>query len=379
MKNRKIVSLILAGILAFSLAACGTTAAEQPAEPEKTDAAAAEPAAAEPVYQSEDGEFVINKGDWVIGVSNSYYGNQWRKTMVDSFERLAAQLKEEGVIADFEVQNGDNTVNAQIAQINTFILEGVDAILIDPCSTTALNSVIQEALNAGIVVVCFDCGVENDSVAQVDYNFADFGYQRVAKLVELKGTDELNVIRVQGIEGTGAEAGYNEGNLKAFAEYPGINVLASFYGDSSATTTQEELMKLIPSLNEHVDAVITTCGGDAYGAAMAFANYYDEEDMPLILGDNGAEFIEWWGNFSEKYPDYVSWSNGTAPSVVQTALWCALYALNGGELPAHMYAPFAGLTQDELPEWRGVLEPGTVYAPDYDAVWTYENIIKPYK
>ncbi len=76
------------------------------------------------------GDEGIPSGKWVIGLSNSYYGNTWRKQMVDSFTEAATNAKNAGYIKDFMIQNGDGTVNAQIAQINSFILSGVAAIAI---------------------------------------------------------------------------------------------------------------------------------------------------------------------------------------------------------------------------------------------------------
>ena len=110
---------------------------------------AATPATAEEATASDAkdgvqfGDYFVPKGDWVIGLSNSYYGNTWRHQMVESFVNVAEQAKQDGLIKDYLVQNGDNTVNAQIDQINSFILEGVDAIVVNAASSTALNSVLK--------------------------------------------------------------------------------------------------------------------------------------------------------------------------------------------------------------------------------------------
>jgi ribose transport system substrate-binding protein len=79
---------------------------------------------------------------WVIALSNSYYGNTWRRQMVESFKEAAEQAKKEGRIADYIIENGDGSVNQQVAQMNGLILRGVDAIAINSASPTALNGVI---------------------------------------------------------------------------------------------------------------------------------------------------------------------------------------------------------------------------------------------
>jgi len=40
----------------------------------------------------------------VIGLSNSFYGNNWRKQMVDSFTEAAEDAKANGYIKDYQIQ-----------------------------------------------------------------------------------------------------------------------------------------------------------------------------------------------------------------------------------------------------------------------------------
>ena len=116
----------------------------------------------EEVVETDMTGFELNEGDWVIGLSNSYYGNTWRKQSVAVFEEAAQSAIDAGYMSAYEVQNGDNTVNAQLAQMNTYILEGVDAICINAVSTTALNSVIKKASDAGIYNVVYDSLVDSE-------------------------------------------------------------------------------------------------------------------------------------------------------------------------------------------------------------------------
>ena len=117
----------------------------------------------------------LQQGKYVIGLSNSYFGNTWRKQMVEAFSNAAEEAKKAGYISNYQIQNGDGTVNAQIAQINSFILAGVDAIAICAASPTALNSTIQKALDKGITVVAFDSIVNLDGVYTMDYPWEQIG------------------------------------------------------------------------------------------------------------------------------------------------------------------------------------------------------------
>jgi ribose transport system substrate-binding protein len=99
------------------------------------------------------------------------------------------------------VQNGDNTVNAQIAQMNGFILKGVDAVTMNAVSPTALNSVIKKAADSGIVIVAFDSTVDSEEAYTIDFDFIKYGEDVVNSAAELAGED-AKVIMVRGVSGS---------------------------------------------------------------------------------------------------------------------------------------------------------------------------------
>ena len=318
-------------------------------------------------------DWKLKKGKYVIALSNSYYGNTWRKQMVDNFVEAAKQAKKQGLISDYLVQNGDNTVNSQIAQINSFILQGVDAIVIDPASSTALNSVLKKAIKAGIKVITFDCSVTLDSVYAVDFDFNTFGYDSVVEMAKFVG-EKSDVVIVRGLAGTSADDQMYQGNLKALKKYPNMKVVGTVHGDFSATKTQEALLQVLPSLKK-VDGVITQCGGDAYGAAQAFEQI-GTLGRPVILGDNSAEFLKWWAKVLKKNKAYKTYSRGTCPSVSSAAFWVSLYILNGYDVPKKMICDYYSVRTNEVGKYVG-MDPGTIISPTYEPGYVLESIIKP--
>ena len=101
-------------------------------------------------------------GPYKIALSNSYIGNTWRTEMVQIAKAYTERPEVKGDIASFQASSSGNEVNAQIAQINQMILSGVDAIILNAASPTGLNSVIDQAVDAGILVVSFDNVVTTD-------------------------------------------------------------------------------------------------------------------------------------------------------------------------------------------------------------------------
>ena len=313
---------------------------------------------------------VLQAADYVIGLSNSYFGNPWRKNMVDAFTRAAESAKAAGYIKDYEIQNGDNTTNAQIAQINSFIMEGVDAICICAASATALNSTIQKALDAGIVVVSFDNNVDLDGVYKIDYDWAKFGttcIDYIADRLDGKG----NVVISHAVSGGPVDAGIFGAMEEALKNYPDLKIVQDVYGEADPTKVQEELTKVMASMPD-VDAVTTVGGGDAIGVVKAFEQ--SNSEMPIIIGDNAAEFTNWW----YEQDGYETLGYGITPSVGAAAFWVALDVLNGYDVPMNMMAPFSEVTVDNLGDYAP-LEAGSFVCPDYTNEDVLREVIDPAK
>src|SRR6516165_1581874 len=108
---------------------------------------------------------------WVIALSNSYFGNTWRRQMVDAFKEAAEQAKKDGRISDYDIENSDGSVNQQVSQMNGLILKHVDAVAINAASPTALNGVIEKACAAGIKVIAFDSIASSPCWLQARFRF----------------------------------------------------------------------------------------------------------------------------------------------------------------------------------------------------------------
>lgn len=382
MNKTRLITGVLAILLVFSLIGCasGVTATQTevaPPAPAVNESAPAEeelapPADAAAEESAQTDGYVLNPGEWVIGLSNSYYGNTWRKQMVENFNTAAETAKTAGYIADYEVQNGDGTVNAQIAQMNTFILKQVDAVCMNAASPTSLNTIIKQAYDQGIKIIAFDSIVSSPYAYTMDFDFVGYGKGVVDSIADLTG-GEGNVILVRGVSGSAPDLQMFEGNEIALAGYPGLKVVATINGEASATKAQEEITKILASLPE-IAGVITQGGGDAYGVAQAFEQS-DQEKLPVIIGDNSGEFIQWWVEKAKE--GYQTYSQGTTPSISSAALWVSLYILNGCEVPTKMMCAYYSVSPDTLSEFASTAA-GTIVSPNFTPEYVVENVIKPY-
>ena len=302
----------------------------------------------------------------VIALSNSFFGNSWRKQMVDSFIEAAEKAKAEGKIDDYVVVNGDGTVNTQIAQMNSLILSGVNAICLNAASDTALNGVVEQATKQGILVCSFDGIVTAPSAYKLNYDFLGWGKTSTQYVVDrFKGNADVLVVR--GLMGTSIETAFYQGITEVVAKNPGIKILAEVVGDWDTATTQSAVANVLPSLGK-VDAVINS--GGAYGAVQAFQAA--GRKIPLITAANRAEFIKWWIDEHDKN-GYETISVSSEPSIGAQVFWVAYHLLKGKTLSNYTLLPGALVTVENLNNFRNI-EPGTVVAQRYDEAWVLKNI-----
>ena len=257
---KKLIAMILALVMILSLVACGASQAPATEAP-KAEAPAAEAPKAETPAPAE-------RKAYKVGFSNSYNGNTFRQTLEADFKAVADELVAQGVVSEYTmaVSNNDNT--QQISQVQSFILDGCDIIIIDPGSATALNDVIDEVVAAGIIVfVISDGPVTTDTCYQLNTD----GYacmNEVADAVcEIAGPDKKALL-VRGITGLEIEQLFYEGHYDAAIEH-GYEVVGEVEGQWTDSVAKEALAAVLPSLNYDVD-VIMGQGGDDLVAAELF-------------------------------------------------------------------------------------------------------------
>lgn len=366
----RILALLLAMVMTISLSACNKSTPSSSTAPQPSASAeSASPVTPETSSYAASGDYALKQGDYVIGLSNSFYGNTWRKQMVSAFTQAADEAKAAGYIKDYEIQNGDQTVNTQIAQINSFILKKVDAICINAASSTALNDVIKKAMDQGIKIIAFDSIIDLEGAYTMDYDWVSMGEKKTQFVMDSIG-GKGNVIIVRGPSGGAPDAGIYKGITNVLSKYPEVKIATEVQGQADATTTQQGILNIISSLND-VNAVITHCGADSMGAVNAFQSM--NMPVPLTIGDNTAEFMTWWNQQAKS--GYTTMSVNSTPSCGAGALWIAVAALNGVDVPQKMYLPFIYINQKDIGEYSD-LQAGTIASPYMSYDYVVDNILK---
>ncbi len=273
-------------------------------------------------------------GGFVVGFSNGYIGNGWRTQMIDSVEDLAAYYKGKGWISEIVIQNAGLDTNNQIGQIRNMIAMGVDLLLIDPNSETALNPVIEEANDLGIPVIALDAPVTSPYAINIVIDQVKWGANLAQWFCDELG-GEGNIVIVSGIAGHPANVNRLRGMHDVLKKYPGIKVLTEVNGNWDQASAQQVVSNLLTSYPE-IDGVLTQ-DGMALGTVNAFIAAGRE--VPVVTGELMMGYVKKWKELKDA-DGFSSYGQNNPPGIGATALGVGVRMLLGKELKD-------GLIEDE--------------------------------
>lgn len=224
--------------------------------------------------------------------------------------------------------SGDNNVLNQVQQIEDFVSQGVDALVVQAVDTQGVGAAIQEAIDAGIPV--FTTGERIEGVDITTAVFFDniesgaLGGQWISDTYE-----GGNVLELQGILGTETATQKSEGflqGLAAGANGDSFEVVAqqpADYDRAQAMTVTENVLQA-----QDIDVVYASNDEMALGAAQAI----DEAGLAgevIIVGNDGTD------DAIQAIRDGRLHATIATPAFIQgfIVIHAALHHLNGGTVP----------------------------------------------
>jgi ribose transport system substrate-binding protein len=219
-------------------------------------------------------------GQYVIGLSNNVVGNGWRDEMNCS---VKVQAKKSGLVAKVVDASRNGSASDQAQDIRSLISAGVNAIVVNPADTQALNSVIAEAAAKGIVVVAVDNSVtapEAYIVTNDQTKYGELSGDWIFKQLNGKGT----VLELRGASGSSADTDRHAGFEAARANYPDIQVNSQFTDWSIAKASQ--ILTQALASGAPVDGIFTPGTGQVVWDAYTAAN---KPFVPTGVSDNNGD------------------------------------------------------------------------------------------
>ena len=209
------------------------------------------------------------EGPYVIAVSQQDTSNGWGNTYNISILAYGEELLADGVLAKPLIAAITNDANQQISDIENFIEQSPDAIVVEPLGRAASVAVIERAVDAGIPVVLCANGIESDAfTARVDIDFYEVAYRSGDGLAQLLG-GEGKVVFFNGIAGVDSTETWRAAALDALANYPDIEIVAEEYAQWNIATAKQK-MEALMAAHPDIDGVWAGGGEMALGAALAF-------------------------------------------------------------------------------------------------------------
>lgn len=349
--KKKLMALGLAASLMLTLAACGGSSSSS--------------GAASDTQTSGSGD--SEGGGYKIAFSNSYVGNAWRTASVNIFDAYTADLVEQGVLSKAYSSSAGDDVQAQINEIRNMMSEGYDAIVCIAASATGLQSVLEEAAERGIVVVCFDANVDSDLVYNVNTDQHEYGRLLAQSLADRMG-GKGNILWIKGIEGNQVTLDRTAGMEEVLKNYPDIKVLGEGFGKWDISTTASVMSNLMSAYSSQgIDGILSEGGGGHAIVQSLSENGIDPASIPISEGEM---FNAWMKDWVELDLDLDAFSTAQPPYLSAAAVDVALKVLNGEQVDAWTYVdlPTCSSAEEAKDKW---------YQPDQEGGfvcdWTDNN------
>jgi ribose transport system substrate-binding protein len=295
-----------------------------------------------------------SQGGFKIGYSNSMLGNTFHQVLIANAKSTAQTAQQQGLISEFTETDANNSAATQAQQIRSFIVQHYNAIIVDASSATALNSAIQEACAAGIVVVA----VNETVTAPCAYNVIEHYPMETQLQIDAIGQalgGHGTILDDRGIAGTLPETLFQQGIAAGLKQYPNLKIVGSVYGQWTTTITDQQISQALPSLPT-IQAVVSEGAGEV-GVVQAFQVAH--RPVPLVYFGNAGADLRVWAGLLKTNPNYHVFSISSFPSVSGFGIWTAIDLLQH-KVPVKsktIWFPLLEITQSKLQAWIAATAP----------------------
>jgi ribose transport system substrate-binding protein len=288
---------------------------------------------------------------FTIGVSNGFVGSEWRTQMIQNMQEANEAYMELGLTEELVIESADVDVQGQTQQIQNLINRGVDAIIINPNDQNALNPILEEAVDAGIVVIAVDQEISAAGALNVVTDQKEWAAISARWLAEqLDG--EGDVVLIEGFVGHPANEARMAGVEEVFAD-TSFNVVGRDTGMWDQATGQQVMSDFLASI-PNIDGLWTQ-DGMSEGALRAIITA-DPDEWPVSTGEARAGFLQLWNEVKADNPDFTTIGVVNPPGQGVSGLRVALQLLTGSEVDEAqlqgtfgntLYVPIPGVVTDE--------------------------------
>lgn len=354
---KKLFTTLLASFMVVALVGCAQQAAPAPAEEEKEEEVAEETAAEETKEETAAEGNTYNVGVAIYQFQDNFM-TLYRNEIQDYFDSL-----NDGNTYNLKFVDGKNDMAEQSNQIDSFITEGMDLIILNLVQTSSADAIIDKIVAADIPLVLINreplgdngdesyAGIlDNPTVCYVGADARQSGTfqgEIVAELEDhgdINGDGKISYVMIEG-DPENVDAQYRtEFSIKALTDagYE-VNCLDDQVGNWDQTKGQELAANALTKFGDEVEVIFCNNDAMALGAAAAItaAGRTVGEDIYLLGVDALEECVE-MVNKGEMTGTVLNDHVGQS----HTAVDVAVKALNGEPIDNYYWVDYVKVTKN---------------------------------
>ncbi len=213
----------------------------------------------------------------VIGVSLLNVSNEFVVMLNQAMDAKAKQLGVELIVNDAQ-----RSAERQVQQVESFIAQKVDAIILNPCEVEASSPAVDKALAAGIPIINVNSETRTAPTAFVGSRDEDAGriaMEYIAKRLGGKG----QVVMMQGFMGQAGQIKRDAGAREVLAKNPGLQLIAVQTAEWDRAQGMSLMENWIQSYGDRISAVFAQNDEMAMGAVIALEQA-KRKDKVIVVG-----------------------------------------------------------------------------------------------
>ena len=202
----------------------------------------------------------------VIGATMLSMQNEF---IVNVHDEIAKKAEADGV--ELITVDAERSALKQVEQVESFIAQKVDAIIMNPCEVEASSPAVTKALAAKIPII--NVNSETSAKPSAFVGSDDVESARIAmKFIAEKLGGKGNVVMMHGYMGQAAQIKREQGAREILKQYPGLKLLAHQTGEWDRAKSMSLMENWIQSFGNQINAVFAQNDEMGMGAVKALTD-----------------------------------------------------------------------------------------------------------
>ncbi len=278
---------------------------------------------------------------FLVGFSQCTFEDPWRINMNKEMEDAAGSHPEIRLM----IANGENKNAKQIADVENFIVRGIDLLIISPREAAPLTPVVEKAYDRGIPVIVLDRAIRSEKyTCFIGASNMEIG-REAGKYVAEKLGGKGRIVEIEGILGATPTEERRMGFHEVIEGYPDLEIVYRQPGDYKRSPAKQVMDNALQSLPE-IDAIYAHNDEMAIGAFLAARAVGREGDMIFVGIDGQGEAVEMIRK-GQLHATFV-YQNGS-----KEAIEYGLKVLQGKRVPRNISLSTTRVTKDEATGYQG--------------------------